>query len=520
MAEQLKRKYRINQKQANGSLVVLHPETEADIVLLDPSIEGIEATHVQGAIAELHSDIVANAGSISGLDTRLGTAEGEIDALQAADTGIISRLELVEDSLGLGGEGETGGVAEQLGALTTRVTTAEGEIDKLQEDIVKKVDAVEGKGLSTNDFTNELKTKLEGLENYELPSDVVQDANYAHITVTENSVSDGTKTFTKYDDTALAGRVSTVEGAVAEIENKDAAVLSEAKGYTDTKVAELVNSAPEALDTLGELATALNNHEDAYDALLETVGSKANSADVYTKGEVDGFVTTINGNVDNKVDKVDGKGLSANDFTDELLAKLNGIEEGANKYELPSDVVQDANYAHITVTENSVSDGTNTFTKYVLPEDVVQDADYVHTDNNFTTEEKNKLAGLNNYDDTALAGRVSTAEGEIDKLQEQVAKLPTENTWRPVNVDDIEVADALNIVSTSDIVVNYGDNDGKYETSFELANVVAAGVYSAVQVDSKGRVIAGAVDHEIGTAENNTPSTNLAVGGIFYEYIG
>lgn len=33
-----------------------------------------------------------------------------------------------------------------------------------------KVDKVEGKGLSTNDFTSAEKTKLEGLENYVLPS--------------------------------------------------------------------------------------------------------------------------------------------------------------------------------------------------------------------------------------------------------------------------------------------------------------------------------------------------------------
>lgn len=37
-----------------------------------------------------------------------------------------------------------------------------------------------------------------------------------------------------------------------------------------------------------------------------------------------------------KVDKVEGKGLSANDFTAALLAKLNGIAEGANKYVHPT----------------------------------------------------------------------------------------------------------------------------------------------------------------------------------------
>lgn len=39
--------------------------------------------------------------------------------------------------------------------------------------------------------------------------------------------------------------------------------------------------------------------------------------------------------LDNKVTKVDGKGLSTNDYTDEEKAKLAGIEEGANKYVLP-----------------------------------------------------------------------------------------------------------------------------------------------------------------------------------------
>lgn len=52
--------------------------------------------------------------------------------------------------------------------------------------------------------------------------------------------------------------------------------------------------------------------------------------DTYTEAD------TLAGLLGNKVDKVTGKGLSANDFTDALLAKLNGIEDGANKYALPT----------------------------------------------------------------------------------------------------------------------------------------------------------------------------------------
>lgn len=47
------------------------------------------------------------------------------------------------------------------------------------------------------------------------------------------------------------------------------------------------------------------------------------------------------------------------------------------------------------------------------PTDLVQDTDYVHTDNNFTDADKDKLANLENYDDTALEARVTANETAI-----------------------------------------------------------------------------------------------------------
>lgn len=78
-----------------------------------------------------------------------------------------------------------------------------------------KVDKVEGKGLSTNDFTTAEKTKLEGLSNY--------------------------------DDTALAGRVTTLEGA----------------GYqTAAQVTSSINSAIENINIPAECScSALTNAE-------------------------------------------------------------------------------------------------------------------------------------------------------------------------------------------------------------------------------------------------------------------
>ena len=43
----------------------------------------------------------------------------------------------------------------------------------------------------------------------------------------------------------------------------------------------------------------------------------------------------------------------------------------------------------------------------------VQDSNYVHTDNNYTTNEKNKLAGLSNYDDTEVRGLINDVADNI-----------------------------------------------------------------------------------------------------------
>lgn len=62
--------------------------------------------------------------------------------------------------------------------------------------------------------------------------------------------------------------------------------------YVDTKVANLVNSAPETLDTLNELANALGNDPNFATTVATQIGTKANSSDVYTKSETDTLLTS------------------------------------------------------------------------------------------------------------------------------------------------------------------------------------------------------------------------------------
>lgn len=103
---------------------------------------------------------------------------------------------------------------------------------------------------------------------------------------------------TVYDDTALTNRVTALESIDHSkylTQHQDISGKAD-KSYVDGKVADLVNSAPATLDTLGELATAITEHKEVTDAL-------------------DAAIT-------NKVDKVAGKGLSTNDYTTAEKNKL------------------------------------------------------------------------------------------------------------------------------------------------------------------------------------------------------
>lgn len=89
-----------------------------------------------------------------------------------------------------------------------------------------------------------------------------------------------TLTGTPKAPTATAGTNTTQIATTAFVTTAVSTAESSAKSYTDTKVANLVNSAPETLDTLGELATALSENVEVTTALNTAIGSKANANEV------------------------------------------------------------------------------------------------------------------------------------------------------------------------------------------------------------------------------------------------
>lgn len=122
----------------------------------------------------------------------------------------------------------------------------------------------------------------------------------------------------------------------------------------------------------------------------------------------------------------------------------------------------------------------------------------------------------------ALATRVTAAEDNITANDQDITEL--QNRAKALE-DGTSAAGKATKLATARKISLTGDATGN--TTFDgtadksiavtLANSgVTAGTYSAVSVDSKGRVTAGSQIVEWGTTGQNTPSANLAVGGLFF----
>ena len=131
--------------------------------------------------------------------------------------------------------------------------------------ISSKVDKVEGKQLSTNDFTTALKNKLEGLTNY--------------------------------DDTTVKGDIAAnAEAIEAEVER--------------AKAAEKVNS-----DAIAAVNTAYKVADAELKGYIDAETERATNVE-----------QALNTKFDTKVDKVEGKQLSTEDYTTEEKTKLASLE--------------------------------------------------------------------------------------------------------------------------------------------------------------------------------------------------
>lgn len=120
-----------------------------------------------------------------------------------------------------------------------------------------------------------------------------------------------------------------------------------------------------------------------------------------------------------KVDKVDGKGLSANDFTDLLYAKLDGIEEHANYITKVSELLNDSDFQNAEQVEEAIQKIIGSAPEVL--DTLAEIAKALGDDPNFAATMTAKLTELENK----LTAEKNLREQGDDNLQQSFTNLST-----------------------------------------------------------------------------------------------
>lgn len=316
------------------------------------------------------------------------------------------------------------------------------EFNQIISAINAKVEQEAGKALSDENFTAEEKEFLATLatENIvKMITDEVTRATGVESTLS-SSISKLSKDFTDFiSDTADSDNVI----------NRFHEIVAFLSGIAETDTLEGMFS--EMTSSVNQsITTAISDFEVKIKLFISQTyqpkeSGKGLSANDYTTTEKEKLAglptgTQITQNLASKVDKVEGKQLSTEDFTTVLKNKLEGLSN-YNDAEVKKNIASLQSTINTLVNENpnEVIDSFNEVKKFLegvtdtenlaamlaaleskitakIPTKLsqlsndgnfVQDTDYVHTDNNFTTPEKEKLAGLANYDDTAITKSIN-----------------------------------------------------------------------------------------------------------------
>lgn len=246
---------------------------------------------------------------------------------------------------------------------------------------------------------------------------------------------------------SLTNRVKVNEDKLTIINSNEATTgsianaIKQAKSYTDTTVTAEQTRAEKAEQKLtSDLASEVTRAKGAESANATAIANEVERAT--------GVEETLNSNITQlqtqKVDKVEGKGLSTNDYTTPEKNKLAAIEAEANKYVLPAATASAlggvkigsnitlANGGTISITKNNVTSalGVDPTTKYVT-----LDTDQTITGNKSFNSDQYRLPGHYYHNGYGNEGVRYIHYYSNDEKYDEINTRPTEVQYRISNGD-------------------------------------------------------------------------------------
>ena len=273
---------------------------------------------------------------LNGLEDRLGKVQSDAIAQAVVDANTYTESKIKEI---LGGDNAEGNTVE---GISARLTLHEQEFEEYKESTES---ALEQKS----------------------------DLNHKH---------DISRVTGLQDALDLKANTSTVDTMNSNLTKAidDSRILAEtnAKIYTDTAISNLVDSAPEAMNTLNELALAINNHQNVYDAYIADVSTQlAGKSDIghlhddryFTKDEITERIKNID--LTDYALKTDLNNYSPIEHNhNDVYSKLNHTHNASEINDLSND------YYNKTEISNLLNNKSDTTHRH---DDVYSELDHTHT---------------------------------------------------------------------------------------------------------------------------------------------
>jgi hypothetical protein len=371
------------------------------------------------------------------LDKEIGDRKSADAALETAIDGKIQTLTV-----------EVGG---QLTILTNKIN---GEIDERRGADTLLEEKINSLKKESNEKVDELKTKVEA-------NTVAINTEKDRATARENAIQANL-------DTAIANHKDEVNGLSKDISD-------EANVRLAGDTALQVNIDKEVTDRTNA------------DTLLDNKIAQ----------EISDRTTAIQGLESKKVDKVDGKVLSSNDFTDLLLVKLNGVAEHANYITKVSELLNDSGFQTAEEVEAAIQKIIGSAPGVL---DTLEEiAKALGDDPNFATTMTQKLTELttkletetqNRIDgDAALDTKLTTLSTNLTKIVEDlrtyVTETRTELLARANNQDALINQNSANIQRNLELIQSIQNNiSGSYlEVKALLETEIAARKAEIIRVE-------------------------------------
>lgn len=352
----------------DGNIDDIEKNLSDNVDRIDQNIDAIETNidNIEVNIKNIETNIDAVEGNINKIENNIDSIEQDITNIQNKHTEDITNI--TEDITNL-----TNKHNQDISTITNKHNQ---DISEINEDIIN----IQAKNSDQDQSISDINDQLEILNN------------------TLEFDGDGSKYLA--DD----GTYKVFPTKVSQFQN-DANYQS--KAQVDQAISDLVNSAPETLDTLNELAAALGNDPNFATTVANQIGLKANKADV---GDVTQLTTTA---------KIVVPAINEHE------TQINGNTSSINNIN-----------TQITEINQQIEDINNSTTGDITQ--INQDIDNIQQD---ITNIESTISSINT-DITEIEGDITNIEGDITNIQGDITDIQGDITEiiNKNNQQDTEIA--------------------------------------------------------------------------------